>query len=277
MQVRKTAKTWWGNQFITALGTATDPGRLKRGRAYASSSRIRKLEINQGTIRAEVRGNKNAYFGVDQEPTYQVMIVVRPLTSEQWRSAIVKLSSNASFIARLLLNDIPDNLEEMLGINLLPRVQTDLQTVCSCPDWGGLCKHIAGVCYQTAAELDQDPLLLFELRGLSREQLFSELSKSPLGQALNDQLVTQPVTPVPSDSYYTQPELREMPNLSPKAFWQGSKLSTSNTLQPAPSAITGVLIKKQGDFPAFWQRENSFIEAMEELYERVKTKNRDVL
>jgi uncharacterized Zn finger protein len=271
--MRKTAKTWWGNRFIEALETATDPGRLKRGRAYANSSRIRNLEINQGTIRAQVRGNKNAYFGVEQEPTYQVMIVVRPLSSEQWRSAIAKLSSNASFISRLLLKEIPDNLEEQLGMNLLPRVQADVQTVCSCPDWGGLCKHVAAVCYQAATELDQDPLLIFELRGLSREQLFSELAKSPLGQALSDESNSH--VPTHAESYYTQPELREMPNLTPQAFWQGSKPCSSP--QPVQSAITGILIKKQGDFPAFWQRDNSFIEAMEDLYDRVKTKNRDVL
>jgi uncharacterized Zn finger protein len=273
--MRKTAKTWWGNRFIEALETTTDPGRLKRGRTYANSSRIRNLEMNQGTIRAQVRGNKNAYFGVEQEPTYQVMIAVRPLSSEQWKNAIAKLSSNASFISRLLLNEVPDNLEEMLGVNLLPRVQTDLQTVCSCPDWGGLCKHIAGVCYQAAAELDQDPLLLFELRGLSRDQLLLELAKSPLGQALTNQLESQAIASTAIDSYYTQPELRELPNLTPQAFWHGSK--PSSPPQPAQSAIAGILIKKQGDFPAFWQRENSFIEAMEALYERVKTKNRDVL
>lgn len=273
--MRKTAKTWWGNRFIEALETATDAGRLKRGRTYANSSRIRNLEMNQGTIRAEVHGNKNAYFGVNQEPPYQVMIVVRPLNAEEWRSAITKLSSNASFISRLLLNEIPDNLEEMLDMNLLPRVQTDLQTVCSCPDWGSLCKHVAGVCYQTAAELDRDPLLLFELRGLPREQLFSELAQSPLGQALSDQLDAQSITPAITDSYYTQPELRDMPSLTPEAFWRGSK--PSSTFQPSQSAITGILVKKQGDFPAFWQRENSFLEAMEELYDRVKTKNRDVL
>lgn len=273
--MRKIAKTWWGNRWIKALETTTDPGRLKRGRTYANRRCIRNLEINQGTIRAQVRGNKNAYFGVDQEPTYQAMIVVRPLSSEQWKSAIAQLSSNASFISRLLLNEIPDDLEEKLGIHLLPRVRTDLQTVCSCPDWGGLCQHIAGVCYQVAAELDQDPLLLFELRGLSREQLFSELAQSPLGQALTDESKFQCIAPAHTESYYTQPELRDLPNLTPQAFWQGSK--PSSPLQPTQSAITGILIKKQGDFPAFWQRENSFIEAMEALYERVKTKNRDLL
>ncbi len=40
--------------------------------------------------------------------------------------------------------------------------------------------------------------------------------------------------------------------------------------------ISGILVKKAGDFPAFWHPHTSFIATMEELYHRVKTKNRDV-
>lgn len=38
-----------------------------------------------------------------------------------------------------------------------------------------------------------------------------------------------------------------------------------------------IVVKKQGDFPPFWKKDNSFISVMEELYQRVKTKNRDVM
>jgi uncharacterized Zn finger protein len=40
-----------------------------------------------------------------------------------------------------------------------------------------------------------------------------------------------------------------------------------------PGSICAILIKKQGDFPDFWHNDASFIETMEELYQRVKTKN----
>jgi uncharacterized Zn finger protein len=45
----------------------------------------------------------------------------------------------------------------------------------------------------------------------------------------------------------------------------------------APSAVPAILVKKQGDFPAFWTRDNSFIAAMEGLYERIRSKNKDRL
>lgn len=41
--------------------------------------------------------------------------------------------------------------------------------------------------------------------------------------------------------------------------------------QPATSAV---LIKKGGDYPAFWQRDQSFIEVMEMLYPRIVDKNK---
>jgi len=50
------------------------------------------------------------------------------------------------------------------------------------------------------------------------------------------------------------------------------------TIEVAPtSGVSAILVKKQGDYPPFWDRDNSFIEAMEELYERVKTKNHHLM
>src|SRR5579875_3894923 len=39
---------------------------------------------------------------------------------------------------------------------------------------------------------------------------------------------------------------------------------------------SALLIKKQGDYPPFWHKDVSFISVMEELYERVRTKNRQM-
>jgi hypothetical protein len=36
--------------------------------------------------------------------------------------------------------------------------------------------------------------------------------------------------------------------------------------------VSAIPVKQQGDFPAFWDRDNSFIAAMEVLYEQVKAK-----
>ena len=42
--------------------------------------------------------------------------------------------------------------------------------------------------------------------------------------------------------------------------------------------ISASIIKKQGDYPAFWHKQNSFISSMESIYTCAKVKNkRDLL
>jgi len=89
-----------------------------------------------------------------------------------------------------LLNEVPDNIEDCFtGLHLLPQSRKYFKTSCSCPDYANPCKHIAGVYYLVASELDDDPLLLFELRGLSRDKLQRELAKSPLGKVLSSAII----------------------------------------------------------------------------------------
>jgi uncharacterized Zn finger protein len=273
-------RTWWGNKFIETLEKFTDAGRLGRGRSYARGSKIKSFKIEAGLVMAEVRGSVNPYFGVYTEPLYKTKIEFQPISQAKWTVAIVQMASKASFISKLLLNEMPDNIEEAfkpLGLNLLPNSKQDFKTSCSCPDDSNPCKHIAGVYYRVAAELDKDPFLLFELRGLSKEVLHRELVKTPLGMALAAELAAETGEPVPVDSYYTQPTIASAASVSLKEFWQGAKRLPQTIEVAAQSGVRAIVVKKQGDFPPFWQKDGSFIEAIEELYLRVKTKNKEGL
>jgi uncharacterized Zn finger protein len=42
---------------------------------------------------------------------------------------------------------------------------------CDCPDWAGMCKHVAAVLYGVGARLDELPEMLFVLRGVNHEEL----------------------------------------------------------------------------------------------------------
>ncbi len=270
------SRSWWGQKFIEAIEKLTDAGRLSRGRSYARGKKVKSFDIDGNLVTAQVRGSVNPYFGVYQEPLYFTTIEFKPLSKAKWADAIALISSKASLISRLLLNEIPDNIEDsfqQLNLNLLPASKKDFTTSCSCPDWSNPCKHIAGVYYLVAAELDQDPFLLFELRGLSREELLKELAKSPLGQALSAELQSEQQPPQLVDSYYAPLETQKIPNKTElREFWHGSK-RLPQTIEVLPeSPVSGIPVKTHGDFPAFWDRDNSFIEAMETLYEQVKAK-----
>jgi len=228
-----------------------------------------------------VRGSINPYFGVYKEPIYRTSITIRAISSADWTKAIRKIASRADLVTKLLMNEMPDTIEEAfseLGLHLLPHSERDFVTDCSCPDWANPCKHIAGVYYLLASALDRDPFLMFELRGLSRDALHAELVRSPLGKILASALKSEEVPAVePVESYYTRPA-RETDAVidSHKEFWTGAKRLPAPPSAPSQASVPALLIKKQGDYPPFWHKDMSFISVMEELYERVRTKNRQM-
>jgi uncharacterized Zn finger protein len=271
------SRTWWGQKFIAALEEFSDSARLGRGRAYARNGKIKEHQITNGKITAKVRGSVNPYFGVYKEPLYKVNIEIKQISSADWSKIISYLGSKASLISKLLLGEVPDNIETAFGeskLHLLPHDRQDFKTDCSCPDWENPCKHIAGVYYLVAAELDRDPFLLFELRGITRSQLQQELTKTPLGKALSSALDGGELPIVATASYHTQPQklTRPLPS-TPKDFWQGEKRLPQTVEKSEIATIPAVVVKKGGDFPPFWTQDNSFLEVMEELYERIRKKN----
>jgi uncharacterized Zn finger protein len=286
-------RTWWGSRFLEALEGFTDSGRLQRGRGYSSDSRILDFAITNGLVMATVRGNVNPYYGVYKEPKYETRIQMTPLAKADWARAIARIGSRADLVARLLMNEMPDDIESAFAgdrasnngtgkplvktQSLLPRNRQDFKlTDCSCPDYANPCKHIAGVYYRLARQLDHDPFLLFELRGLSRQQLRATLSKTPLGHALHGLTDTGTPEPLATDSYFTRPEHA---SASPdyQAFWHGTKRLPRQLPAMRPAELPAILIRKGGDYPAFWDKDASFIALMEELYLRVREKNKNAL
>ena len=277
----KFSRTWWGKVFIEALESFTDSGRLQRGRSYAKGGKVTSFDIDGNLITAMVRGSVNPYFGVYKEPTYIISIEITAIAKDQWDLIVDKLASKASVISRLLLNEVPENIESSfseLGFHLLPHNRQDFQTNCSCPDYANPCKHIAGVYYLVAAQLDENPFLLFELRGLSKLELQKKLAQTPLGKILSEELNAKEVAVELSDSLYTRVEKRSLQEKpSAREFWLGAKKLPPTINVPTTNSVSAISIKKEGDFPAFWHKDHSFIETMEELYKRVKTKNNNLI
>jgi|GEM_PF-4113714 len=75
------------------------------------------------------------------------------------------------------------------------------------------------------------------------------------------------------DSYYTQPtKVSLKAPCSLKEFWLSDKRLPQNVETPSNASIPAIVVKKGGDFPPFWTQDISFLEVMEELYQRVKAK-----
>ena len=77
-------------------------------------------------------------------------------------------------IAALLDKDMPHALAD----DGRPAARAgDLIPDCSCPDDGYPCKHAAALCYQTARLLDEDPFVLFLMRGRGEQEVLAELTR----------------------------------------------------------------------------------------------------
>lgn len=171
MSRRTFGRTWWGEAWVQALeGRAKlDPNRLPRGRTYARKGQVSSFEVSPGQIRARVRGSRPA--------PYQVTIRTHRFTTAQWDTLLATVGRQVGYVAALLDGELPPEVAETAraaGADLLPG-PGDLKPRCSCPDFADPCKHSAAVCYLVADEVDDDPFVLFLLRGKDRAELLADL------------------------------------------------------------------------------------------------------
>lgn len=106
------------------------------------------------------------------------------LTDAEWDKVIDALAEQAIFTAQLLAGEMPHDIEqafERAKVSLFPATRRDLQTDCSCPDYSNPCKHIAATHYILGERFDEDPFLIFRLRGRTQEQVMQELRKRRAG------------------------------------------------------------------------------------------------
>lgn len=75
---------------------------------------------------------------------------------------------------------MPQDIEqafENAKASLFPAKRGDLITDCSYPDYSKPCKHLAAAHYILGGRFDEDPLLVFRIRGRTQEQMMQELRK----------------------------------------------------------------------------------------------------
>jgi uncharacterized Zn finger protein len=163
-------RNWWARRWIHAMEKLMDGRRLSRGQDYASQGQVLSMgEIKNG-VAATVQGSR--------VKPYRVTIQVMPLKAEEWEKALDVLASQAVYAAKLLAGEMPENIEDAFqsaGLSLFPERPGDLVTQCSCPDWANPCKHVAAAHYILGDRFDEDPFLLFRMRGRSKEQVLEGL------------------------------------------------------------------------------------------------------
>ncbi|PZV19359.1 MAG: metal-binding protein [Leptolyngbya sp.] len=166
-------REWWAQRWIDVLESFGWIRRLARARVYAREGNVLSIEFNGEKVAALVQGTA-------PEP-YKVTLSLDPFTDEQWKYVIESMSQRAIFSAKLLAGEMPQTIEEVFtgnGLSLFPFTKFDIHSRCSCPDPANPCKHIGAVYYLLGDRFGEDPFVLFQLRGRTKEQIIEALRQT---------------------------------------------------------------------------------------------------
>jgi len=236
-QGHKFVKNWWANRWIAALTPLMDAGRLSRGRSYARKGQVMDIEVEPGVVVSRVQGTRPR--------PYNVKIRLKPLSDRQWEKVLDALAGQAIFAAQLLNGEMPPDVEDVfqaVSVPLFPDNRGDLVTSCSCPDSANPCKHIAAVYYLLGERFDENPFLLFELRGRNQEAVTAALRQRRAAEAGPEEVTDGPAAVAPVDA----PPLAE----SLDGFWAMGEAAADLPLSIARPTPPFALLKRLG-LPAF--------------------------
>lgn len=166
VQGLKIARTFWGKAWCDHLEKFSDfANRLPRGRTYVRNGSVCHLAISKGEVEGIVSGTE----------LYKVKIKITPIPAKKWKDVLKLCAGQIGSMLELLQGQLSGNVMELVtdrDKGLFPG-PSEIEMACDCPDWAGMCKHIAAVLYGVGARLDRQPELLFLLRNVDHRDLIA--------------------------------------------------------------------------------------------------------
>ena len=163
---------WWVAEWMELINSYRYKKRLERAWIYAREGNVLSIRFEGRRVQARVQGT-------EAEP-YKVKLWLDVLSDEDWDFVLEALSGKARWTCQLLAGVMPDDIERAFaasGRRLFPFKLQEVRSECSCPDKANPCKHISAVYYLMGDRFSEDPFVLFQLRGRSRQQLLKDLAE----------------------------------------------------------------------------------------------------
>jgi uncharacterized Zn finger protein len=173
------ATSYWGLAWCQNLERYSDySNRLPRGRTYLRNGSVIDLKISAGEVVAQVMG----------PDLYGIKITIAAVPSKHWREITRDCARSIDSLVELLEGRLSSAVMERIarpaaGLFPLPR---EIMFSCSCPDAASMCKHVAAALYGIGARLDEQPELLFRLRGVDASELIAKAGEAapPVGKGV---------------------------------------------------------------------------------------------
>jgi uncharacterized Zn finger protein len=138
---------------------------MPRGRTYVRNGSVVDLQIAKGEVTAMVAGSA----------LYTIKVAIAPVASSRWQAICRDCAGSIDSLVELLQGRLAKGVMDRVcrqGDGLFP-APSEIKLSCSCPDWAGMCKHVAAALYGVGARLDEQPQLLFRLRGVDENDLLA--------------------------------------------------------------------------------------------------------
>lgn len=219
----KPPESGWAFRFLARLAALGWEDALQDGRAVALQGAVTSLEIGRAGARADVK----AADGHIEETSLSLI----PLATVAKRRVLKAMAARARFAADLLAGRLPEDVEgafQGTGRTLLPVDAHDVVFRCSCAEVPGPCAHAGALAVLLGDRLQEDPFLVFLLRGVPKEELLEGLQRArtrperrpPGGDSAAPRNATNPAEPLPRH-VLERPELFYRPG-EPVAALRGS-------------------------------------------------------
>ncbi|HBL13535.1 MAG TPA: hypothetical protein DD379_19490 [Cyanobacteria bacterium UBA11162] len=204
---------WWVQRWNDLLNSYRFKKRLERARKYAKEGNVLSIEFKSSEVLAKVQGTA-------PEP-YQVSLSINPFSEEDWNYVVETMAQESIYSAQLLAGEMPENIEKVFtanGLSLFPFTLSDIRSRCTCPDPKNPCKHIGAVYYQLGDRFSEDPFVLFQLRGRTKQQILNDLRRlRSTGVAIPESTKTEEQSSLPTpDSRLPTPDSP----LKMEQFWE---------------------------------------------------------
>lgn len=252
-------REWWSQRWIDVLESFGWRRRLERARNYVREGRVLKLTFQGPQVIAQVQGTA-------PQP-YDVSLGIDSFSNEQWGYVVEELASRAIFAAKLLAGEMPQTIEDAFtasGLSLFPFSKFDIHSTCNCPDPVNPCKHIGAVYYLLGDYFSQDPFILFELRGRTKQQIVDALRQLRTESENGE----EDVTALSIESRSVLPDLH-------RRFWQYTAQLDPSLVVIAPPPTQENVLDVLGAFPlkeagsSLGAESQKLLDSLRQIYQQV--------
>lgn len=165
---KKIADNWWAKCWNAHLKNFTNnSSHLEKGKLYLRCNALADFEITPTGAQAIVLGSKIN--------PYKAIISINPLSNQTWTKIQKLYDGHFESFEKIIDNHFPKEMSDIFTnkpTGLLPSPK-DIRFTCSCSNRDRMCKHTAVVLYAIGAKIDENPQLLFKLRGVNILELIS--------------------------------------------------------------------------------------------------------